>query len=86
MALTKSKCWEYEQEFRVFSTSDAMPTVYHTAQGNLLPIAGGALTAVIAGCKAKFDEIAATVSTHSPGLPVKRAVKVDHRFELQIIE
>ena len=85
MALTKSQCWEYEQEFRVFSTGSALPSVYHTVQGNRLPLAEGALTAVIAGCKANYEEIAATVKAHAPALPVKRAVKVDHRFELQIV-
>lgn len=86
MVLTKAKSWEYEREFRVWTVGEGSPSPYLSPQGNFLALPDGALTSIIAGCVADYDAIRAIVDAHMPSLPVKRAVKVDHKFELQIAD
>jgi hypothetical protein len=86
MVLTKAESWEYEQEFRVWRVGDGTPSPYLSAQGNFLALPDGALTSVIAGCKADHNAIRAIVHFHIPSLHVKRAVKIDHKSELQIAD
>jgi len=86
MILTKAKPWEYEEEFRLISLFyNGRPTPLQVVDGCFL-LPPGTLKSVIAGCESDHEAIAAIVKAHTPELPVKRAIRVPHKFKLQIIE
>ncbi len=86
--VSKSFDWLYEDEYRILARDgeapDVSPQFLPITNKDFLPLPPGALTAVIAGCRANFDEIKALVEKHTPGMPVKRAVQVSDRYSLSI--
>ena len=60
--------------------SNALPVT----NDDFLALSRGALTAVIAGCRANIDEIQGLVERCAPGLPVRRAVQAPDRYSLSI--
>jgi hypothetical protein len=84
--VTKSTDWTYENEFRILARdgqADEIPPLPIT-NNDFLPLPPGALTAVIAGCRADVDTIKDLVKRHAPGLPVKRAVQAPDRYSLSV--
>ena len=53
-------------------------------EGGLLQLPKGALTAIVVGCKGDIAAVQRLVDEHAKGLPVKRAVRVAHRYEVAI--
>jgi hypothetical protein len=86
--VSKSYDWRYEDEYRILARDreapDVTPQFLPITNKEFLPLPQGALTAIIAGCRANLDEIKALVEKHAPGLPVKRAVQAPDRYSLSI--
>ncbi len=71
MILTKSKDWQYEDEFRIVGTQFARNAGYLRPDGDYFRLPPGALKAVIVGCEADRNAITAVVNKHMPQLPVQ---------------
>ena len=88
--VTKSPDWSCEDEYRILArdggADDVPPSFIPITRNDFLPLPPGALTAIIAGCRANFDEIKALVEKYAPGMPVKRAVQAPDRYSLSIQE
>jgi hypothetical protein len=84
--VTKSPDWRYENEYRILARDGEAYEVapLPITHNDFLSLPAGALTAVIAGCRANFDEIKALMEKHAPGMPVKRAVQASDRYSLSI--
>jgi hypothetical protein len=84
--LAKSRVWKYEQEFRLVTQERAAANTQGTlfTEGGLLKLPKGALTAIVVGCKGDTADVQRLVDEHAKGLPVKRAVRVAHRYEVTI--
>lgn len=85
--LTKSAEWSYEDEYRLLARDGTIdPTFSLATEGNFLNLPTGAITAVIAGSRAKIDTIREIVQKVAPGLPVKRAVQRPYEYHLDIAD
>ena len=89
--LTKAEDWSYEKEYRIFaSNDDAMPNGepnHCKLIGEHVRLPPQALTGIILGCQcdAKAEnEIRDIVHKHSPGLPIRRAVRLPFEYKLCI--
>lgn len=84
--LAKSHVWKYEQEFRLVAQERAVAHAQDTlfTEGGLLQLPKAALTAIVVGCKGDVAAVQRLVDEHAKGLPVKRAVRVAHRYEVAI--
>jgi hypothetical protein len=84
--LAKSHVWKYEREFRLVTQERAAANAPGTlfTEGGLLQLPKGALTAIVVGCKGDAGAVQRLVDEHAKGLPVKRAVRVPHRYEVII--
>jgi len=86
--LTKSKDWQYEEEYRVIAKrssagSRAGDRVVISDDG-YLSLPAGALKSIVVGCEANYELVAAIVKQHAPDLPVKRAVRSPNQYRLKI--
>jgi len=86
--VSKSSDWSYEGEYRVLARDgeapDVSPQFLPITNKDFLSLPRGALTAIIAGCRADLDAIKAMVERRAPGLPIKRAVQAPDRYSLSI--
>jgi hypothetical protein len=84
--LAKSHVWKYEQEFRLVTQERAAANTQDTlfTDGGLLQLPQGALTAIVVGCKGDVAAVQRLVDEHAAGLPVKRAVRLAHRYKVAI--
>jgi hypothetical protein len=85
--VTKSSDWAYESEYRILardSKADDDSQFQPITTNDFLYLPPGALTAIIAGCRADACAIKMLVHKHAPGLPVKRAVQAPERYSLSI--
>ena len=83
--LTKSKDWEYEEEFRLIGSpyyADGNPL---KPEGDFFRLPPRSLQSVIVGCEGDYEAVKKIVHDHSPGLPVKRASRVPNHYRLEII-
>jgi Protein of unknown function (DUF2971) len=71
--LTKSQEWAYEDEYRILARGE-----------DLLALTPGALTGIVGGCNADTRAIQSVVDECSPGLRVKRAVRMPDRYHIDI--
>jgi hypothetical protein len=82
MVLVKSGDWSYEQEYRILGRAgefDQQPAQsIPKTTGDFLDLPRGALTGVIAGCKADIDLVRKIVRDCRPSLQIYRAVQSDH--------
>lgn len=88
--VTKSRDWEYEQEYRVLarlkeSHLDSQDGGMLLAKNGFLSFPPEALISVITGCEADYGAVDAIVSEYAPGLTVKRAARVPNRYSLEIM-
>jgi hypothetical protein len=78
--VTKSPDWRNEDEYRILArdgqADDVTPQFLPITNNDFLALPPSALTAIIAGCRADVDKIKALVQKHAPGLPVKRACRL----------
>jgi hypothetical protein len=87
--VTKSLDWSYENEYRILARDgegDDVPNLLPITTKDFLPLPPGALTGIIAGCRADLNDIKVVVERHAPGLPVKRAVQAPDRYCLFVHE
>ena len=85
--LTKSQEWAYEDEYRVLARAQDIDLAFSTTTKNdFLHLAPGALTGVIAGCRANISAIKYILSQCCSTVPLKYAVRVPNRYHLQIVD
>jgi hypothetical protein len=88
--LTKSDDWEYEREYRIIGLveSPARPADAHplVVSGGFLRLPAGALRAVIAGCEADYDRISDVVGRLGLNVKIKRAIRSNTKYRLEIVE
>lgn len=84
--LAKSKVWEYENEYRLVAQERSHAITKDTlmTDKNMLQLPRGALSAVIVGCQADFEQVQRVVSETAAEVKVKRAVRVPNRYEIRI--
>lgn len=90
LALTKAKCWEYEEEYRLLPKTETANKTFQQEQfmlvneSNKLTFPSDALKSIIVGCKANYDEIKKTIHALRPELQVKRAIMQHNRYGINI--
>jgi hypothetical protein len=84
--LTKAYVWSYEREYRLMAQERSNRTPHDTlfTEGNYLRLPPNALTSIIVGCQAPFDEVEQLVRSLAPDLCVRRAVREPDRYALTI--
>lgn len=87
--INKSTEWSYENEYGILARDRAAdkvtPQFMPITDREFLLLPPLALTSIIAGCRADFDEIKSLVEKHAPGLSVRRAVQAPDRYSLIIV-
>jgi hypothetical protein len=88
MVLTKSADWAYEHEYRILGRAgefDPEPTQsIPKTQGDFFDLPAGALTAIIAGCKADVDLVRTIVRDSRSPIKLYRAVQGEHAYRISI--
>ena len=88
----KAKCWDYEHEYRLFlrvpepAAMFQFPPAMHVID-NRFAVPEDALTAVVVGCctpRAVGIRIQELVAEHWPSVRVKKMVKQQDRYELEV--
>jgi len=87
MILSKSKVWAYENEYRLIAEEfdPLSKPIISVTNNNFLDIPVGLITSIIVGCQADYDQINKMVKLINPTIAVKRAVRVDGKYELSIV-
>jgi hypothetical protein len=88
LVLIKAKCWEYEDEYRLvaFERSTVQTSGVLSTDSCMLQLPPGAISAVLVGCRGDYNVIRDLVKRVAPEVKVKRAVKIQQRFDLKIDE
>lgn len=87
LLLTKSNEWCYEDEYRILARDGKIdPTFSLATEGNFLTLPHGAVTAVVAGSRADVDAVRKILQRAAPGLPLKRAVQLPNKYQLEIVD
>ena len=82
--LTKAKCWEYEQEYRLIGSPhhpDGMPL---KLDGDFLRLPHRALLSVIVGCNGDYDAVKKIVGTHAPEVRVIQIARAPNQYNLMM--
>jgi hypothetical protein len=82
---TKSDAWSYEDEFRLLGIR-SMPGLPMQLDGDFLPLQDGTLKFVILGCEANQEKILKFFKGHAPKMPLKRAIRANNQYRLQIAD
>jgi hypothetical protein len=84
--LTKADVWSYEREYRLVAQDRGNSTPHDTllTEANYLRLPPNALTSIIVGCQAPFDEVEQIVRCFAPGLPIRKALREPDRYALTI--
>jgi hypothetical protein len=83
--LTKSKDWEYEQEFRLVGNPSYTEGHPLKPERDFLRLPPRAIQSVIVGCEADYEAVKKVVHEHASGLPVKRASREPNHYRLEIV-
>jgi len=83
MLLTKSNDWSYEEEYRLLARNE--PTFSLPTTDDFLQLSPGAITAVVAGCRADLTAIREIIRENAPNTPLKLAVQQRNAYHLDII-
>ena len=86
MLLAKSHVWEYEQEYRLIAQENEFVRCGDVlvTENNYLKFPKGALTSIIIGCQANYEEIHELVQKTAPWVKVKKAIRTPNRYDLTI--
>jgi hypothetical protein len=86
LILTKSKDWDYENEYRIVSVDKPQDSFQFLDDG-FFRLPKGALQAVIIGCNVKdADQVIGAIRAEDPKLTIKRAVRHANLYKLQIVD
>lgn len=84
----KSDVWGYEDEYRVISREPTgRPEYDESPLGSLngiFQIPQGSLKSIIVGCAGPYQEVVDLVKNLCPETQVKKAVRIPHRYTLEI--
>jgi Protein of unknown function (DUF2971) len=84
--LTKSREWSYEDEYRILARDeDADASFSLRTSKDYLELLPGTLTGIIAGCKADVDAIKETMVQTGCNIPLKLAMRIPNRYQLDIV-
>ena len=83
--LTKSKDWEYEQEWRLVGSPRYAAGRPLKPEGDFLRLPPRALQSIIVGCEADYEAVKKVVDENAPGLSVKRATRAPNHYRLEIV-
>ncbi|MBY0453373.1 MAG: DUF2971 domain-containing protein [Burkholderiaceae bacterium] len=85
---SKSTNWNYEKEWRIIAREKSMTK--ETDHGSLVSNSGiinlprDSLKSIIVGCNGDFDSVKKIVDEFSPGLPIKKAIKINGKYSIEI--
>jgi hypothetical protein len=83
--LSKSIEWKYETEYRVLGRDGSLdPKFSIRTEDDYLPLPKNGLRAIIAGCDADLQRIAALINEYAPDVTLKRAVRNGDKYHLLI--
>lgn len=90
LALTKAKCWEYEEEYRLLPKTEYANQIVQqdrimiVDKQNKITFPSEALKSIIIGCKADYEEIKNFIHSLRPDLQIKRAIMQRNRYGINI--
>ena len=90
LALTKAKCWEYEEEYRLLPKTECANKILQQEkimvvdEYNKLTFPSEALKSIIIGCKANYEDIKNFIHSLRPDLQIKRAIIQRNRYGIDI--
>jgi hypothetical protein len=82
--LTKAKCWEYEEEYRLIGSPkhpDGNPLKLH---GDFLKLPDRSLLSVIVGCNGDYKHVKAIVDMFTPGVRVIQVRRAPNQYNLMM--
>jgi hypothetical protein len=84
--LAKAEPWIYEKEYRIVAQErqHAVGTATLMTDKGFLQLPKGALVSVIVGCQGDYEKVSKLVQALAPDVKVKRAVRVQNRYALNI--
>jgi hypothetical protein len=86
--LSKSSEWSCENEYRILARDSQADSeqlkVLKITDNDFLTLPSGALTAIVAGCRADLHRIKALVQKFAPNLNIKRAVRSPDRYKIYV--
>jgi hypothetical protein len=86
MLLAKAEPWSYEKEYRIVAQERKLAVSMDTLMTDkgFLKLPKGALVSVISGCQGDREKVSKLVQALAPDVKVKRAVRVQNRYALNI--
>jgi len=82
--LTKAKCWEYEQEYRLIASpkhADGVPLKLH---GDFLELPERSLLSVIVGCNGDYKTVKKIVDAAAPEVRVVQIKRAPNQYNLMM--
>jgi hypothetical protein len=82
--LTKAKCWEYEQEYRLIGSPHQPDGAPLKLDGDFLRLPHRALLSVIVGCNGDYSAVKKIVVTHAPEVRVIQIRRAPSQYSLMM--
>ena len=82
--LTKAKCWEYEQEYRLIASAKHADGQSLKLFGDFLRLPARSLLSVIVGCKGDYKAVKNIVDATAPGLRVIQIKRAPNEYSLMM--
>ena len=82
--LTKAKCWEYEQEYRLIGSPHHPDGAPLKLDGDFLRLPHRALLSVILGCNADYAAVKKIVVTHAPDVRLIQIRRAPNQYNLMM--
>jgi Protein of unknown function (DUF2971) len=82
--LTKAKCWEYEQEYRLIGSPRFPEGAPLKLDGNFLKLPDRALPSVIVGCNGDFGAVKRIVNAAAPEVRVIQIRRAPNQYNLMM--
>jgi hypothetical protein len=82
--LTKAKCWEYEQEYRLIGSTKHLDGAPLKLDGDYLKLPERSLLSVIVGCNGDFEGVKKIVEAFAPEVRVIRIMRAPNQYNLMM--
>jgi hypothetical protein len=82
--LTKAKCWEYEQEYRLFGSPKHPDGFALKLHGDFLKLPDRSLLSVIVGCNGDYDGVKKIVDSAAPEVRVIQIRRAPNQYNLMM--